>query len=173
MRGELWKTIENAKRDGIRIAKREAGSQDAGEIRGAEGERYVEFQIKQRPEPEYVSVRVRYDLLLNSQHSPAAQYATLVHELGHLYCGHLGSPNLKWWPDRRGLSHELREFEAESVCYLLCRRLGIDNPSAKYLSQYMGNHKETPAISLECVIKSAGLIEQMGRERLKPRKETE
>ena len=170
---ELWKTIENAKRDGIRIAKREAGSQDAGEIHGAEGEKYVEFQIKQRPEPEYVSVRVRYNLLLNSQLSPAAQYATLVHELGHLYCGHLGSPNLKWWPDRRRLSHQLREFEAESVCYLLCQRLGINNPSAEYLAQYMGKHKETPAISLECVIKSAGLIEQMGHERLKPRKETE
>ena len=173
LRGELWKTIENAKRDGIRIAKREAGSQDAGEIHGAEGEKYVAFQIKQRPEPEHISVRVRYNLLLNSQLSPAAQYATLVHELGHLYCGHLGSPNLKWWPDRRGLSHQLREFEAESVCYLLCQRLGIDNPSAEYLSQYMGNHKETPAISLVCVIKSAGLIVQMGRERLKPRKETE
>lgn len=40
----------NAKRDGIRIGKREAGSQDAGEIRGAEGEKYIAFQIKQRPE---------------------------------------------------------------------------------------------------------------------------
>lgn len=52
-------------------------------------------------------------------------------------------------------------------------RLGIDSPSAEYLSQYMENHKQTPAISLECVMKSAGLIEQMGRERLKPRKEKE
>jgi hypothetical protein len=111
--------------------------------------------------------------LLNSQLSAAAQYATLVHELEYLYCGHLGTPNSKWWPNRRGLSHQLRELKAESVCYLLCSRLGIDNPSAEYLSQYMENHKETPAISLECVIKSAGLIEQMGRERLKPRKETE
>ena len=52
-------------------------------------------------------------------------------------------------------------------------RLGIDSPSAEYLSHYMENHKETPAISLECVMNSAGLIEQMGRERLKPRKEKE
>jgi hypothetical protein len=168
--GELWKTIENAKRDGVRITKREAGSQDAGEIRNAEGEKYIAFQSKQRREPEYVRIRVRYELLVNSQLSAAAQYATLVHELGHLYCGHLGTPNPKWWPDRRGLSRELREFEAESVCYLLCTRLGIDNPSAQYLSGYMKNHDATPTISLECVMKSAGLIEQMGRERLKPRK---
>jgi IrrE N-terminal-like domain len=171
--GEFWKTIENAKRDGIRVAKREAGSQDAGEIRVAEGEKYIAFEIKQRPEPEYVSVHVRYELLLNSKLSAAAQYATLVHELGHLYCGHLGTPNSKWWPNRRGLSHELREFEAESVCYLLCKRLNIDNPSAEYLSDYVKAHAQTPESSLELVIKSAGLIEQMGRDRLKPRKEKE
>ena len=164
-------SMENAKRDGIEITRRQAGSQSAGEIRKAENVRDVTFQTKKRPEPEYVSSRVRYDLLLNSQLSGEAQYATLVHELGHLYCGHLGTPNPKWWPDRRGLSRELCEFEAESVCYLLCRRLGIDNPSAEYLSGYVKNHQETPRISLECVMKSAGLIEQMGRECLKTRKE--
>jgi hypothetical protein len=37
----------------------------------------------------------------------------------------------------------------------------------------MDAHKETPPISLEAVMKAAGLIEKMGRERLKPRKETE
>ena len=63
MGGELLKTIENAKRDGVRIAKREAGSQDAGEIRNAEGEKYIAFQSKQRPEPEYVRIhdQQRYD----------------------------------------------------------------------------------------------------------------
>jgi hypothetical protein len=114
---------------------------------------------------------VRYELLLNSSISAEAKYATLVHELGHLYCEHIGTPNPKWWPDRYGLSHELREFEAESVCYLICSRLGIDNPSAEYLSGYIEDRDETPEINLDCVMKSAGLIEQMGRERLGPRKE--
>ena len=67
----------------------------------------------------------------------------------------------------------LAEFQAESVYYLLCKRLNIDNPSAEYLSGYVKAHAETPEISLEVVIKSAGLIDQMGRDRLKPRKETE
>ena len=31
--------------------------------------------------------------------------------------------------------------------------------------------KDVPAISLECVMAASGLIEKMGRERLKPRKE--
>jgi hypothetical protein len=61
------------------------------------------------------------------------------------------------------LAHEVREFEAESVCYLLCKRLSIVNPSEQYLAGYL--HEETPSISLDCVMKAAGLIEQMGRER--------
>jgi hypothetical protein len=128
---------------------------------------------RQNPAPEHISVPHRYELLLSSNLSVEARYATLVHELGHLYCGHIGTPNEKWWPDRRGLPHQIREFEAESICYLVCQRLGIDNPSYEYLSGYIGKNEETPAISVECVMKAAGLIEQMGRERLKPRKEKE
>jgi hypothetical protein len=167
---ELSVIIESAKRDGVRITRRDAGSQNAGQIRNAEGENYVEMLIKQKPAPEYARFRVRYELLLNSRHSNESMYATLVHELGHLYCGHLGTPNPKWWPDRQGLSESLREFEAESICYLLCSRLGIDNPSAEYLSGYMNGHQRTPDISIECIMKSAGLIEQMGHGLLKPRK---
>ena len=114
---------------------------------------------------------VRYELLLNTKHSPGAKYVTLVHELAHLYCGHLGTSNDDWWPNRRGLSETVREFEAESVAFLVCCRLGIENPSHEYLSGYVKDHAYTPAISLDCVLKSAGLIEQMGQKRLKLRKE--
>ena len=114
---------------------------------------------------------MRYELLLNEQHSLETKYATLVHELAHLYCGHLGTPNLKWWPSRCGLPQEVEEFEAESVAFLVCNRLGIENPSPEYLSGYVKDHKNTPPISLDCVLKSAGLIEQKGQERLGLRKE--
>lgn len=168
---ELTRTAENAKRDGIAVAERSAGSQSAGEIRTAEGGRALDFLIKSHPEPQYVHVLLRYELLLNSSHSTEVKYATVAHELGHLYCGHLGTPNRTWWPDRRGLGKEVCEFEAESVCYLVCERLGIDNPSDEYLSGYLKGHAETPSISLDAVMTAAGLIERMGRERLKPRKE--
>lgn len=108
---------------------------------------------------------------MNSDHPRETKYATLVHELAHLYCGHLGTPNESWWPGRRGLSDAQVEFEAESVCYLVCERAGLRNPSGPYLSDYLQENDETPAISMECVLKSAKLIEQMGRERLKPREE--
>jgi hypothetical protein len=57
---ELPVTIENAKRDGVRISKRDAGSQDAGEICMAQGENFVEMLVKEKPQREYARFRVRY-----------------------------------------------------------------------------------------------------------------
>ncbi len=171
IRHELALTIENATRDGVSVVSQQAGSQSAGSIRTAQTRGQLTFQVKRIPKPEYVSVPLRYEVLLNTKHSSEAQYATLAHELAHLYCGHLGTPSAKWWPDRSNASLDHREFEAESVCYIVCRRLGIDNPSDTYLAGYLRGHDEPPPISLDCVMKVAGLIEQMGREHLKPRKD--
>ncbi len=171
---ELKSTVENAKRDGIDVTENRAGSQRAGSIQKlAPGGTPLRFQTQFRPDPKYLDVPLRYALLLNSNLSAEARYATLVHELAHLYCGHLGTPSDKWWPDRRGLPHAAREFEAELVCYLVCERLGIDNPSDEYLAGYLGSNEQIPAISLDCVMKAAGLIERMGRERLGARKNRE
>ena len=68
---------------------------------------------------------------------------------------------------------EVREFEAESICYLVCTRLGLENPSAEYLAGYVRNYETTPPISLDTVMKASLLIEQMGRGRLPPRKNKE
>ena len=166
----LPRTVQNAMRDGVRVAEHDAGSQSAGQIRVTSPGRSLRVLAKQRPEKTYVDVPLRYELLLNGNHEAEEKYATLAHELGHLYCGHLGTPDQKWWPDRRGLPHELREFEAESVCYLVCTRLGIDSPSEEYLGSFFKTSAEVPDISLECVLKAAGLIEQMGNSRLGLRK---
>jgi hypothetical protein len=166
---QLSNTIESAKRDGVRTKPRDAGTQSAGEIRSRPGGSQ-EVVVRSRPKRETINVPVRYEVLLNSRHTPEAQYATLAHELAHLYCGHLGTPNSKWWPDRQGLNPMIREFEAESVCFLACRRFGIDNPSDEYLSGYVKENKEVPPISLEAVMTASGLVERMGCERLKPRK---
>ena len=171
---ELGETIENAKRDGVRIQLTKEGSQSAGSICRIDGRRLTPLQVcagldKQR-NPIFVNVPLRYDLFINENLSREAQYATIVHELAHLYCGHLGTPNKTWWPDRLGLSNKECEFEAESISYMLCKRLKIRVPSDSYLSGYLKDHQEIPRISVECVMKAAGLIEQMGRIYLKPRK---
>lgn len=168
---ELGWTIENAKRDGIRVYDQQAGSQSAGSIRTTAGGSTLQVQVRERPEPQFITVPLRYQLLLNADHETEARYATLVHELAHLYCGHLGTPNPRWWPDRRGLSTDIEEFEAESVCHLVCRRLGILTRSDQYLSGYLDAHDEIPPISLDRVLVAARMIEEMGMNRLPPRKE--
>lgn len=171
VRGELQQTIANSIRDGVLVTRSKAGSQAAGRISAAASKGKLQFHRKSRTKPEYTAVPHRYDVVLSDGHSTEAQYATLVHELAHLYCGHLGTPDPKLWPDRRFLSREAQEFESESVSYLVCRRLGIDTPAEAYLSGFINRFTELPAISLECVTKVAGLIERMGRERMQPRKE--
>jgi hypothetical protein len=168
--GELDKTIENGKRDGVRVHQREFGSQHAGQIQPA-NTRDV-FRLPERPsfKEKRETVPVRFELLLNSHQSREEQYATLAHELGHLYCGHLGSPNQKHWPDRRKLDRQVEECEAESISYLVCTRLGIETPSAEYLADYLGEGGKMPSISLETVIKMAGLIQRMGQSPLPLRK---
>jgi hypothetical protein len=116
-------------------------------------------------------VTLWYELLLNSSLSTESKYATLVHELGHLYCGHLGTPNKKLWPDRRGLQIEVVEFEAESISYMVCTRLGLETASADYLAGYVRHYENTPPISLDRVMKSCWLIERMGKDKLPPRKD--
>ena len=166
---QMEKSKENAKRDGVRVAEYDAGSQHGGQI--SEVEPGAAFRFWSRSKDEYRYIDVRYELLLSAKLSSEMKYAVLTHELGHLYCGHLGTPNAAWWPDRSGLSKTVREFEAESVAFLVCRRLGIKNSSEEYLSGYVKGHPSTPAISLDCVLKASRLIEQMGREQLRLRGE--
>lgn len=160
------RTVENAKRDGVDTCYPEAGTQLAGRISLHPSGRYLHIPSRAK-KPASVRVPVRYIVELNRHHDKATQYATLTHELAHLYCGHLGSPNKKWWPDRLGvLDKNGKEFEAESVSYLVCKRLGVKSPSDEYLSGYLRDHSEAPVISVELVCKAAGLIEAMGERRL-------
>jgi len=123
---QLALTIDIAKRDGVRVSERADGSQRAGSIQWAAAGQHLEFTIAKKPVQRSTQIPLWFELLLNSVLSAEARYGTLVHELAHLYCGHLGTPNDRWWPDRQNLSPAVREFEAEYVNYLVCNRIGID-----------------------------------------------
>jgi hypothetical protein len=160
--GALDRVILNCARDGIRVTTVKLGSQEAGSIRWANGPALA-FGDSAVPQ--------RYLVELNGDHSREARFATLAHELAHLYCGHIGTPNPDWWPARRHLPEEIAEFEAESAAYLVCARLGIDAGSDRYLARYLASHEDVPPISLDAVMRSAGWIERMTREKLRVRRE--
>jgi hypothetical protein len=171
--GELDKTIENAKRDGVRVREVKFGSQHAGQIQTANTSDMFHLSEGPKTKERHVTVPVRYELLLNSNQISEERYATLIHELGHLYCGHLGSPNEKHWPDRRSIGQEVMECEAESISYLVCARQGIETPSAEYIAGYLSEKGKMPQISVDAVVKIAGLIQQMGKSKMPLRKDIE
>jgi hypothetical protein len=172
---EFERTMDNAVRDGIRIHPQKAGAQRAGSITKVDERKLPPMIYKygkdKNGRPKSYSIPVRYDMLINQEMSREAQYTTIVHELAHLYCGHFGTPKKTWWPNRTFPTLNEREFEAESVSYLVCSRRGINTKSEQYLYGYLEYHSSVPNISFECVMKAAGLIESMGQKRLKPRKQ--
>jgi hypothetical protein len=171
---EFEEVVNNAKRDGIRVVEWRGGSRTAGSITAVP----VCVQTMQKfrtgrgkdNQPVFANIPVHYDIVVNQTLSPEARYATVVHELAHLYCGHLGTPNADWWPDRRGLNSDVRDFEAESVTHLVCSRCDIATLSGEYLSGWLDENKQVPSISLDCVMRAAGLIETMSRQTMGVRK---
>jgi hypothetical protein len=157
------KILFNCKRDGVDVHHAKLGSQAGGSIRPAhKPQSFFAFGK--------INVPIRYEVELNESVSTESRYASLVHELAHLYCGHLGTPNQFWWPERLGLPHSIREIEAESVSYMVCKRTGIETPSEKYLAGHLISGENMPPISLGCIMKAAGLIESMGKATMEPRK---
>lgn len=115
-------------------------------------------------------VKVLFEMVANRNHPLGTQFATIIHELGHVYCGHLGTQNMKWLDDRRYLGKLEKEFEAECVNWLVCERMGIKNSSAEYLNGYLQNNGQIPNISIDLVLKSVAKIETMIRDEIKPEK---
>jgi hypothetical protein len=164
---EFQRMINNLKCDGILYREADYGTNMAGMISNSAGGEELKIQKTTKE----VWVKVLYNLIVNKNHEVETKFATVLHELAHLYCGHLGSPDLKWWDDRRGLNKNEREFEAECVCWLVCERKGISNPSAAYLNGYLDKNEYIPDISTDTVLKAVAIIESMINEKKNPRKE--
>ena len=126
----------------------DAGDRRAGSIR-------LRRQPLQADEPR------AYALKINRNHKPPTQFATLTHELGHLFLGHLGQDRELRIPKRAALNERQRELEAESVSYLVCARNGVVSESEAYLSQYVTDHETIDAIDIYQVMRAAGQVENL------------
>jgi len=155
---KLPRTLHNSMRDGIKTHYASMGSTRAGSIRRIETSEVQHYCNN--------SIPVFYSLELKQEATDEENYATLAHELGHLYCGHVGTPNPGWWPSRMGKTRQICEIEAESVAHLVCSRFGLKNQSEKYLAGYVDPDACMPPISLECIMKATSLIERMGKKAL-------
>jgi hypothetical protein len=126
----------------------DAGDKNAGSIR-------VLTHARDDKEP------TLYRMHINRNHPPATQFATLAHELGHLFLGHLGIDKKLGVRCRTDLEHAARELEAESVCYIVCQRQKIFTNSEKYLADYVSAHMTINDVDIYQILHAAGQVEKL------------
>src|SRR5207249_568378 len=88
-------------------------------------------------------------------------FATLAHELGHLFLGHLGADMHLEIPSRIQLTHTQRELEAESVAFIVCGHNGVKSKSETYLTNYVTQNTIIEDIDVYQVMRAAGKIESL------------
>jgi len=102
----------------------------------------------------------KFSIELNKIHKSNEQFATLCHEMAHIYLGHLGGDPDGKWPSRIALTRKQRELEAEAVAYIVCRRRNLVTLSADYLAGYWADPVKKENVSVDMIMKVAGRIEQ-------------
>lgn len=102
----------------------------------------------------------RYELGMNRNHAAPMRFATLAHELGHLFLGHLGDDS-KWQIHGRSPEKRIREIEAEAVAYMVCKRNGVEVRSQRYLSEYVSDEDSSETLDLYTITKAAGHVERL------------
>lgn len=107
---------------------------------------------------------------LHEELDEASRYGVLLHEMAHIYLGHLGSDRDRWWPSRGDLMRWAMELEAEAVAHIVCRRAGLKGASEQYVSRYLDRGEMLKAISLDQIAKVAGRLEEMGTSTLGKRR---
>ena len=139
------------KEDQIEVKVSALGSNLAGDAR-ATGAETAKRGTEQKP---------KWVVRIASHLNDGAKFTTLIHELAHIYLGHLGSNGHKW-PDRRPERLDAQEFEAEAVSFLVGSRFGLNTHSADYLREYIeGDTIEH--VSVSAIARAAGRIEQHAR----------
>lgn len=126
----------------------DAGDQSAGLIRLVRrGTREKDFTL--------------YRIHVNRNHALAVQFATLAHELGHLFLSHLGSDKALNVSARSSMDHAQKELEAESVAYIVCKRNGVTSRSETYLANYVTDHTTIDNLDIYQVMRAAGQVETL------------
>jgi hypothetical protein len=103
----------------------------------------------------------RYRINLNRNHSTLVKFATVAHELGHLFMGHLGADRALRVEARAALSNRHCELEAESVAYLLCRRHGVNPNSESYLAGCIADDTTVDALDVWQLMRATGRVEAL------------
>lgn len=118
---------------------------------------YHDQKLKVKIDKDYdMEISSNFVISVNKKQSNAAKFHTICHELGHLFCNHQCYDKRK----KHKLTLKEKEFEAETVAWLMCKRHGISNPSEEYLASYAPKG-EIPICSTELIMRAVTEIERM------------
>jgi hypothetical protein len=173
--GHWNRLVANAWKHGIALRERPLAHQHAGSALRLTRPFASEYGrlLQDRSGPYCLSTdqtSANYLIILKQGATPEDQFTTVAHELAHIFCGHVGRTTDDWWEDRRGLGHDQEEIEAESIAYLVSKRVGLASASHEYLSNFdPAGTRELPTLSLEAICTVTGYIESLCRPGFKPR----
>jgi Zn-dependent peptidase ImmA (M78 family) len=110
-----------------------------------------------------------YRVTFNDRLEGGERFVTIAHELGHIFCGHLGeclyrgsNDDESGWPDRRSLGKNEKEVEAEAVAYLVASRAALVTGSAAYLKPY-AQRADMKSIDVYLIVRAAARIERLSK----------
>lgn len=134
--------LENLANNAISYKKFRAAADFAGKISISTPGEQVTINIGTKKKWHLIAYKSRFTISVNETTNTEAEFGTLCHELGHLLCRHIPSPD-GWWK-QRSLTKEAEEFEAEVVSSIVCGHVGIESKSEKYLNQYLDQNANIP-----------------------------
>ena len=107
----------------------------------------------------------RLKIFLKEHETQKNNFATLTHELAHIFLGHLGDRELSNRKKdkvlrigKRDLTIQARELEAETVSFLVCNKLNLEPNSHTYIASYIDKDEVFDNISYAEIIKCADKI---------------
>jgi len=108
-----------------------------------------------------------FRIVLNDALEAEEQFVTMAHELGHIFCGHLGGcaglgrqDDESGWPDRRFIGIHAQEIEAEAAAFIVAGRAGLIPRSAEYLKHH-AQEVDISAIDEDLIVRAASRIERL------------